>query len=95
MPGHATHWERQVGDGIIYAGPCIVKTILFQPEATTQRAHIYDGRDPTSGTLFWRMRLQAEESLVLDFGDGVLFGRGIYADMDGDDDAITVTFVPL
>ncbi len=95
MPGHASHWERQVGDGIIHDGPCIVKTIIMQPEATTQRAHIYDGRDPTSGTLFCRLRMQAEQGFVVNLGDGVEFGRGIYADLDADDDAITVCFVPL
>lgn len=95
MPQYATHWERQVGDGIIYEGRCIVKMIIMQPEATTQRAHIYDGRDPTSGTLFCRLRKQAEEASVVNLGDGVLFGRGIYADLDASDDAITICFVPL
>ncbi len=95
MPQHATHWERQVGDGIIHDGPCIVKTIIMQPEATTQRAHVYDGRDAISGTLFCRLRMQAEQAFPLDLGDGVLFGRGIYVDLDASDDAITVTFVPL
>lgn len=95
MPGHATHWIRQVGDGIIYDGPCIVKTIIFQPEATTQRAHIYDGRDATSGTLFLRLRMQSEQTIPINLGDGVRFGRAIYADLDAAADAITVCFVPL
>lgn len=55
---------------------------------------IYDGRDATSGTLFCRLRMQLEKSLAIDLGDGVRFGRGIYADLDADDDAITVCFIP-
>ncbi len=95
MPEYATHWVRQIGDGLIYDGPCIVKAIIFWPHAGTQYADVYDGRDATSGTKFCRIRAQSWETFSLALGNGVLFGRGIYVDAEHREDEVTVAFIPL
>lgn len=95
MPQHATHWERQVGDGIVYDGPCILKTLIATPGGADQYHDVYDGRDATSGTKFCRIQCKSEETRAVDLGDGVLFGRGIYINTQDTNDELTVCFVPL
>lgn len=95
MPRHATHWERQVGSGLIYDGPCIVKTIILWPHAASQYADIYDGRDTTSGTKFCRVDAFQLTTQHVGLGDGVEFGKGVYVDAEHGEDETTVTFIPL
>lgn len=95
MPDAATHWLRVLGDGLIYDGPCIVKFIIFWPDANADYADIYDGWDAASGVLFCRIEAAAQTTRHIGLGQGVRFGQGIY--VDGIDAAVatTVGFVPL
>lgn len=95
MPEHATHWERVVGDGLIYDGPCIVQDVIFWPPDASDYADLYDGRDATSGEKFCRLECDVDETKAILFSRGVLFGRGIYVDGSADDVETTVSFVPL
>lgn len=95
MPNHATHWQRIVGDGLIYDGPCIVKTIILWPHTSSQYADVYDGRDATSGVKFCRLDAFSAHTRHISLGDGVLFGRGIYVAAEHQEDETTVTFIPL
>lgn len=94
MENYATHWVKIPGDGLVYDGPCIVKTIVFWPDANADYVDIYDGRDTTSGIKFARIEAAASTTQRLNLGNGVLFGRGVY--VDGIDAAVetTVCFVP-
>lgn len=94
MPGHATHWQRQVGDGLVYDGPCIVKTLVVSSGQTDEYHDIYDGRDATSGTKFCRVQCKTDETKVVNLGAGVLFGRGVYIDCQHTTNEVTVCFVP-
>jgi hypothetical protein len=89
MVGIATHWQHVTGDGMAYDGPCIVKAIVFHPDTAADYADIYDGRDATSGTKFCRIENAVDSTLAIDFGDGVLFGKGVY--VDGIDSAVETT----
>lgn len=95
MANEATHWRRVAGDGLVYDGPCIVKQIIFWPDADGDYADIYDGRDTTSGEKFCRIEVANSTTRHIGLGNGVHFGRGIY--VDGIDDAVetTVAFIPL
>lgn len=95
MSAPATSWVKVAGDGLAFNGPCIVKAIVFHPDVATDYADIYDGRDATSGVKFCRVENAVDSTMVVDFGDGVVFGRGIF--VDGYDSAVetTVTFIPL
>lgn len=95
MANEATHWDRIAGDGLIYDGRCIVKTIIFWPDVAADYVDVYDGRDTTSGRKFARIEADVDETKVENLGDGVLFGRGIY--VDGIDAAVetTVGYIPL
>lgn len=95
MPDHATHWQRIVGDGRIYDGPCIVKAILFWGHTSSQYADIYDGRDATSGKKFCRIDAFQATTRPVNLGQGVLFSRGIYVDAEHREDETTVTFIPV
>lgn len=95
MPNHATHWVRVIGDGLIYDGPCIVKSIVFWPHSNNQYTDIYDGRDTTSGTKFCRIIAYRKTTRPVNLGQGVLFSRGIYVDGEHEEDETTVTFVPV
>ena len=92
---HATNWVRVAGDGLVFNGPCIVKTIIVFPDVAEDYADIYDGRDTTSGVKFCRIEADVDQTLTLNLGDGVAFGRGIY--VDGKDSAVetTIAFIPL
>ncbi len=95
MADHATHWRRIAGDGLVYDGPCVVRHIIFWPDAAADYVDIYDGRDATSGDKFCRLEAETDQTRHLGLGQGVLFGRGIY--VDGIDAAVetTICFVPL
>lgn len=95
MAEHATHWKRITGDGLIYDGPCVVKTIVFWPEDAADYADLYDGRDSTSGEKFCRIETDVDETVIIGLGDGVLFGRGIYVDSADTNVETTVAFIPL
>jgi len=96
MPANAaTHWIRVIGDGLIYDGPCIVRTIILWPHASSQYTDVYDGRDATSGTKFCRLDAFSAHTRHISLGQGVLFGRGIYVDTEDEEDETTVTFIPL
>lgn len=95
MPQPSTHWEQQLGDGLIYDGPCIVKLIVFWPDEAADYADIYDGRDTTSGTKFCRIEADVDETKSHNLGAGVHFGRGIYVDAIDSAVETTVAFIPL
>lgn len=94
MANEATHWRRIAGDGLVYDGPCVVKQIIFWPDAAADYVDVYDGRDRTSGEKFCRIEAENDQTRHIGLGSGVLFGRGIY--VDGIDSAVetTVAFVP-
>jgi len=94
MPEAATHWTRIVGDGLVYDSPCILKTIIFWPDAAGDYVDIYDGRDASTGNKFCRIEADIDETHIINLGNGVTFERGIY--IDGIDSAVetTVTFIP-
>lgn len=91
----ASSWRRIEGDGLVHAGPCIVKAIVFEPHAGQDWADVYDGRDATSGEKFCRVEAKTVTTVPVNLGDGVLFGRGIYVDGTDGDVRTTVTFIPL
>lgn len=93
--GPATHWVRQVGDGLAYDGPCILKCAIMHTFTATDWTDLYDGRDATSGTKFCRLESSVLITRVLNLGDGVRFGRGIYIDADTDTVETTVAFIPF
>lgn len=95
MPPAATHWDRIAGEGLIWAGPCTVKAIIFWPHASSQYVDIYDGRDITSGTKFCRIDAFQLTTRHIGMGNGVEFGRGIYVNAEHDEDETTVIFTPL
>lgn len=94
VEGLAT-FVRIAGDGMIHDGPCIVKAVVFWPDADTDYVDVYDGRDTTSGKKFCRIETATQTTRSISFGSGVLFGKGIY--VDGVDAAVetTVVYVPL
>jgi len=94
VPDTTTHWVRITGDGLVYDGPCIIKQVIFWPDADADHTDIYDGRDPTSGTKFCRIESATQNTRHISFGQGVPFGRGIY--VDGIDAAVetTIAFTP-
>lgn len=91
----STHYLNVAGDGIAYKGSCILKAVIFHPDAAGDYADIYDGRDATSGTKVFRIENTVDSTLAANLGDGILFGKGIF--VDGIDSAVetTVAFVPL
>ena len=95
MPNYATHWQRVVGDGQIYDGPCIVKAIILWPHTSSQYTDVYDGRDAISGKKFCRLDAFSAHTRHIGLGAGVLFGRGIYVDAEHAEDETTVIFAPL
>ena len=95
MSAPATHWLRVAGDGLVHDGPCLVKAIVLHPDSAGDYADIYDGRDAVSGTKFCRVENAVDSTLPIDFGDGIIFGRGVYVDaLDGAVET-TIAFVPL
>jgi len=95
MPGYATHYRHISGNGLVTDKPCILKSIMFTPNAANDWADIYDGVDTTSGTKVCRILSAVVVSWCFNLSDGILMGRGIY--IDGLDDAVetTVAYVPL
>lgn len=91
-PTHQRHWERQLGDGLIHDGPCLVHTLIITPGGQNEYHDIYDGRDTTSGTLFCRFSTTGAYTHHIDLGPGVLFGKGIYIDVQNPTDAVTAVF---
>jgi len=88
-------WTRVIGDGLVYEGPCLLKHLVFWPDADGDYADIYDGRDKTSGKKFMRIETSITLTWQIAFVDGVQFDTGIY--VDGKDSAVevTVVFEPL
>jgi len=89
-----TRWVRQVGDGLVYAGKCIVYNINLWPNDASDWVDIYDGVDSVSGKLFLRMETAVVINREFRCDKGVHFDRGIYLDMTDSDDAVTVVFEP-
>jgi len=95
QPSYATNWVQIAGDGLVFNGPCIVKSIIFWPHTDDQYADIYDGRDATSGKKFCRVEAYTPATRHISFGQGVQFGRGIYVNAKHREDETTVAFIPL
>lgn len=95
MPTAATNWIRIAGDGLVFDGPCIVKAIIFWPDADADYVDIYDGRDTATGKRFCRIEATTQTTRHIGLGQGILFGRGIY--VDGIDAAVetTIAFTPI
>ncbi len=95
MNGVATAYGRMAGSGMIHNAQCIVKSIVFHPDAGGDYVDIYDGRDATSSTKYCRVESAVDSTVPVDLGDGVIFGKGIY--VAGIDSAVetTVAFIPL
>jgi len=88
---HHTRWVRIEGDGVAYVGPCLVRAIIFWPDANGDYVDIYDGRDATSGKKFCRIESSAQITWHFCFPDGVPFAKGVY--VDGIDDAVETTIL--
>jgi len=88
-------WTRVVGDGIVFSGACKLLDIILWPDAATDYVDVYDGRDATAGKKFCRVEADVDETVHLNFGDGVPFDIGIY--VDGADGVVqtTIVFEPL
>lgn len=84
-------WVRVVGDGLAYEGACLLRSVIFWPDADADYADIYDGRDSSSGKKLCRIESGDSNTLALDFGEGIPFNIGIY--IDGVDSAVQTTVV--
>lgn len=95
MSQEATHWVRITGDGQAFDGPCVLKAVIFWPDANADYVDVYDGRDTTTGDKFCRIETAASTTKTLNLGSGVSFGKGIY--VDGIDAAVetTIVYIPL
>lgn len=90
-----TRWVRVVGDGAVYLGPCVVRSIIMVPDGTDDYAVVYDGRDATSGKPFLKVTSAYKLPKQVSVEGGVPFDQGIY--VDGSDAAVetTVVFTPM
>jgi hypothetical protein len=91
----ATDSIRIVGDGLVTDKACIVKAILMAPNAASDYADVYDGRDTVSGVKLFRIKAAVATTVVANLGDGIVFGRGVYVYGSGAAVETTVSFIPL
>lgn len=95
MSGELSTFVKITGDGMAFDGPCILKAVVFWPDADADYVDVYDGRDTTTGKKFCRIETATQTTKTLNLGSGVVFGKGIY--VDGIDAAVetTVVYIPL
>lgn len=80
---------RIVGDGLVYAGRCLVKGLVFWPDADADHVDVYDGVNTTIGKKFCRVEVAVSTTRHIGLGQGVVFESGIY--IDGTDGAVETT----
>ena len=91
----ATRWVRQVGDGLVYTGPCKVYNINLHPDVANDWCKVYDGIDPTSGKLFLEMTTAVVINREFRCAPGVSFDTGIYIDCVDSAAPVTIVFEPI
>lgn len=86
---------RILGDGLVFGGRCLVKGLIFWPDADADHCDVWDGLNTTAGKKFCRVEVAVSTTRHIGLGQGVIFESGIY--IDGTDGAVetTVIFEPL
>lgn len=84
-------YVRIVGSGRAVQGACIVRGVIFAPDANADYVDIYDGLDATSGERVCRIESSTITTQHLAFGDGVQFHSGVY--VSGIDSAVETTIL--
>jgi len=88
-------WVRVAGSGLVYAGPCLVNSIIFWPTTAADYVDIYDGRDAASGKHFCRIESSVIVTWCFCFAQGVPFDVGIYVTDIDEGTETTIVFTPL
>jgi len=90
-----TRWVRQVGDGRVYEGPCVLFEIILQPVGNGESVDVYDGRDATSGKLLTTIVAATTTTTHLSLGQGIKCDLGIYLDVGQTASIVTFGFKSL
>jgi len=92
LPKIATS-EYTTTSRLIHSGPCIVKCIhVWTPEGGGG-CNVYDGYN-TSGTLKAHVQPLANSSYTWRPGEGTDFDQGLYLELSGAGNKVTVTYIP-
>lgn len=88
-------WSRVGGNALVYVGRCLVHELVLEPNASSDYADVYDGRDATSGKYFCRLEAKTVSTWQLRFGPGVPFDGGIFVANESEETFTTVVYTPL
>ena len=88
-------WVRQLGDGLVYQGACLVYNINLFLNDAGDWVDIYDGLDTESGKFFQRLESAVVLNVPFRCSVGVPFATGIYLDTPDADVSVVVVFEPL
>ena len=88
-------WVHLYGNGLVYAGPCLLHDVIVTAPTAGDTADVYDGRDATSGKKFASVVVAANLTWQVTMPEGVPFDRGIYIDAADNDVETTVVFTPV
>ena len=88
-------WVHLYGDGLVYAGPCLLHDVIVTSVTAGDTASVYDGRDATSGKVFASVIVAVLSTSQVTMPEGTPFDRGIYIDATDNDVETTVVFTPL
>lgn len=85
-------WVRIKGDGLAVEWPCLVTDILWFCRSDDDTLTVYDGLDATGGKPFMNWVGGDEETIHLNFGEGIEFSHGVYVDQTDAADVVTIGF---
>lgn len=79
---------------VIYAGPCVVKSVHLAGDGEAANVQVYDGRG-TNGKQKVHIEVIEGTSYTWRPGDGTDFDQGVYIAVSGSGAKVTVTFDPI
>lgn len=78
---------------VMFAGPCVVKSVHLAGDGENADCQVYDGRG-TNGTFKAHLEVKNGTSYTWRPGDGTDLEQGIYIVVSGSGAKVTVTFDP-
>jgi len=81
-------------DGVGYAQPCRLHTVILTAAAATATLIVYDNASAASGTVLASVTCVANTSVVVPITPGVCANLGLYADIGGAGATAVLHFAP-